>query len=238
MVRSLCPVSVAAFAAISCNACFFPLTFRAGMIAFGGGGAPAERASIRQRRRDLHPQRPRRARIRGAGQCRHGRDQRADPGAGRVPHASAAGSAAAFGDTNQHGMEGVKFWTKVKTITQRWPDGWRRCDGALTPSSSRRWGDGGLREPAPGTADRKYAPMQERAAMTNQFDLTDDQRADPGDGAAIHRRRDHAASRPSGTRSTSSRATRSAQAAELGFGVDLRVRGERRDRRSAGSRRR
>jgi malonate-semialdehyde dehydrogenase (acetylating) / methylmalonate-semialdehyde dehydrogenase len=29
----------------------------------------------------------------------------------------------AFGDTNQHGMEGVKFWSKVKTITQRWPDG-------------------------------------------------------------------------------------------------------------------
>ena len=29
----------------------------------------------------------------------------------------------AFGDINQHGMEGVKFWTKVKTVTQRWPDG-------------------------------------------------------------------------------------------------------------------
>lgn len=29
----------------------------------------------------------------------------------------------AFGDVNQHGMEGVRFWTKVKTITQRWPDG-------------------------------------------------------------------------------------------------------------------
>jgi len=28
-----------------------------------------------------------------------------------------------FGDTNQHGMEGVKFFTKVKTVTQRWPDG-------------------------------------------------------------------------------------------------------------------
>lgn len=27
-----------------------------------------------------------------------------------------------FGDTNQHGPEGVKFWTKVKTVTQRWPD--------------------------------------------------------------------------------------------------------------------
>jgi malonate-semialdehyde dehydrogenase (acetylating) / methylmalonate-semialdehyde dehydrogenase len=29
----------------------------------------------------------------------------------------------AFGDTNQHGIEGVKFWTKIKTVTARWPDG-------------------------------------------------------------------------------------------------------------------
>ncbi len=29
----------------------------------------------------------------------------------------------AFGDTNQHGMEGVKFFTKIKTVTQRWPSG-------------------------------------------------------------------------------------------------------------------
>ena len=28
-----------------------------------------------------------------------------------------------FGDHNQHGMEGVRFWTRVKTVTQRWPDG-------------------------------------------------------------------------------------------------------------------
>ncbi len=27
-----------------------------------------------------------------------------------------------FGDTNQHGPEGVRFWTKIKTITQRWPE--------------------------------------------------------------------------------------------------------------------
>ena len=27
----------------------------------------------------------------------------------------------AFGDTNQHGMEGVKFYTKIKTVTARWP---------------------------------------------------------------------------------------------------------------------
>jgi malonate-semialdehyde dehydrogenase (acetylating)/methylmalonate-semialdehyde dehydrogenase len=29
----------------------------------------------------------------------------------------------AFGDTNQHGMEGMKFYTKVKTVTARWPEG-------------------------------------------------------------------------------------------------------------------
>ena len=60
-----------------------------------GGAPPAVRAPVRQRRRHLHPQRPRRARVRGAGQCRHGRHQRADPGAGRLSHASAAGSARA-----------------------------------------------------------------------------------------------------------------------------------------------
>ena len=29
----------------------------------------------------------------------------------------------AFGDQNQHGMEGVRFFTKLKTVTSRWPDG-------------------------------------------------------------------------------------------------------------------
>jgi malonate-semialdehyde dehydrogenase (acetylating)/methylmalonate-semialdehyde dehydrogenase len=29
----------------------------------------------------------------------------------------------AFGDVNQHGLEGVRFYTKVKTITARWPEG-------------------------------------------------------------------------------------------------------------------
>jgi malonate-semialdehyde dehydrogenase (acetylating)/methylmalonate-semialdehyde dehydrogenase len=28
-----------------------------------------------------------------------------------------------FGDIDQHGMEGVRFWTKNKKVTQRWPDG-------------------------------------------------------------------------------------------------------------------
>ncbi|MBI1329442.1 MAG: CoA-acylating methylmalonate-semialdehyde dehydrogenase [Alphaproteobacteria bacterium] len=29
----------------------------------------------------------------------------------------------AFGDVNQHGPEGVRFWTRIKTVTQRWPKG-------------------------------------------------------------------------------------------------------------------
>ena len=39
----------------------------------------------------------------------------------------------AFGDTNQHGMEGVKFWTKVKTVTARWPE--TRLEGDHVDSS-------------------------------------------------------------------------------------------------------
>jgi malonate-semialdehyde dehydrogenase (acetylating) / methylmalonate-semialdehyde dehydrogenase len=29
----------------------------------------------------------------------------------------------AFGDLNQYGTEGLRFWTRVKTVTARWPDG-------------------------------------------------------------------------------------------------------------------
>ena len=36
-----------------------------------------------------------------------------------------------FGDTNQYGMEGLRFWTKVKTVTQRWPDGGGTGDSAF-----------------------------------------------------------------------------------------------------------
>jgi malonate-semialdehyde dehydrogenase (acetylating)/methylmalonate-semialdehyde dehydrogenase len=31
--------------------------------------------------------------------------------------------ASAFGDHNQHGMDGVRFYTKLKTVTTRWPSG-------------------------------------------------------------------------------------------------------------------
>jgi malonate-semialdehyde dehydrogenase (acetylating)/methylmalonate-semialdehyde dehydrogenase len=29
----------------------------------------------------------------------------------------------AFGDLNQHGMDAVRFYTKTKTVTSRWPEG-------------------------------------------------------------------------------------------------------------------
>jgi malonate-semialdehyde dehydrogenase (acetylating)/methylmalonate-semialdehyde dehydrogenase len=31
-----------------------------------------------------------------------------------------------FGDTHMHGPEGVRFYTRMKTITQRWPTGIRK----------------------------------------------------------------------------------------------------------------
>jgi malonate-semialdehyde dehydrogenase (acetylating) / methylmalonate-semialdehyde dehydrogenase len=37
----------------------------------------------------------------------------------------------AFGDMNQHGMEGMRFYTKVKTITQRWPTTGESSDQAF-----------------------------------------------------------------------------------------------------------
>jgi malonate-semialdehyde dehydrogenase (acetylating)/methylmalonate-semialdehyde dehydrogenase len=40
-----------------------------------------------------------------------------------------------FGDIGQHGTEGVRFWTRLKTVTQRWP-----VDEAAT---STRAEDGG-----------------------------------------------------------------------------------------------
>ncbi|WP_342658381.1 CoA-acylating methylmalonate-semialdehyde dehydrogenase [Sphingomonas sp. NY01] len=43
----------------------------------------------------------------------------------------------AFGDVNQHGMEGVRFWTKVKTVTQRWPDGSALSTGSEDGGPSR-----------------------------------------------------------------------------------------------------
>lgn len=36
-----------------------------------------------------------------------------------------------FGDIDQHGPEGVRFWTKAKKVTQRWPDGSQTGENAF-----------------------------------------------------------------------------------------------------------
>ena len=38
-------------------------------------------------------------------------------------HSFSGWKRSAFGDHNQYGMDGVRFCTKVKTVTQRWPEG-------------------------------------------------------------------------------------------------------------------
>ena len=40
----------------------------------------------------------------------------------------------AFGDANQHGMDGVRFYTKVKTVTSRWPTGIRKGAEFVMPT--------------------------------------------------------------------------------------------------------
>ena len=61
----------------------------------------------------------------------------------------------AFGDTNQHGPDGVRFYTKVKTVTARWPKGLRdielrHADDALGMSAAEP-----LSRPARATARRQ-----------------------------------------------------------------------------------
>jgi len=36
-----------------------------------------------------------------------------------------------FGDANQYGMDGVRFYTKLKTVTQRWPHGETHADASF-----------------------------------------------------------------------------------------------------------
>ncbi|OYX93354.1 MAG: methylmalonate-semialdehyde dehydrogenase (CoA acylating), partial [Caulobacter sp. 35-67-4] len=39
-----------------------------------------------------------------------------------------------FGDTNQYGAEGVRFYTKVKTVTARWPEGETEDSAFIIPT--------------------------------------------------------------------------------------------------------
>ena len=39
-----------------------------------------------------------------------------------------------FGDHHMHGPEGVRFYTSLKTITSRWPNGMRDGDDFVMPT--------------------------------------------------------------------------------------------------------
>jgi malonate-semialdehyde dehydrogenase (acetylating)/methylmalonate-semialdehyde dehydrogenase len=49
-------------------------------------------------------------------------------------HSFGGWKASAFGDHNQHGPEGVRFYTKVKTVTSRWPTGIRSGAEFIMPT--------------------------------------------------------------------------------------------------------
>jgi malonate-semialdehyde dehydrogenase (acetylating) / methylmalonate-semialdehyde dehydrogenase len=55
---------------------------------------------------------------------RHGGLQCADPGADRLPQLC-GWKRSLFGDMAVHGPQGVRFYTRLKTITARWPAGIR-----------------------------------------------------------------------------------------------------------------
>lgn len=40
----------------------------------------------------------------------------------------------AFGDMNQHGMDGIRFYTKLKTVTSRWPSGVKEGASFVIPT--------------------------------------------------------------------------------------------------------
>ena len=52
---------------------------------------------------------------------RHGRHQRADPGADGVSFSFGGWKRSLFGPLHVHGPDGVRFYTRLKTVTSRWP---------------------------------------------------------------------------------------------------------------------
>jgi malonate-semialdehyde dehydrogenase (acetylating) / methylmalonate-semialdehyde dehydrogenase len=84
-------------------------------------------APIRQRRCDLHPRRRRCPRFRRPHEYRHGRRQRADPGSDRLSHLRRL-EVLVLRRSQPARPDSIRFYTKTKTMTSRWPSGIK--DGA------------------------------------------------------------------------------------------------------------
>ena len=79
-----------------------------------------QREPVRQRRRHLHPRRRRRAAVRAGVEVGMVGINVPSPSPSRLPLRRLAGSL--FGDSHMYGPEGVRFYTRNKVVTTRWPD--------------------------------------------------------------------------------------------------------------------
>ena len=105
----------------------------------------------------------------------------------------------AFGDTNQHGMEGVRFYTKVKTVTARWPE-------------SRLEGEFELRHPDDALSVPLTGPRVDFDAQPRTSGAHRGRRRAPSPRAELRAR-----TRPLGRGGASSRSTCCARPPALGF---------------------
>jgi hypothetical protein len=59
-----------------------------------------------------------------------------------------------LGDIAVHGLEGVRFYTRLKTVTARWPTGIRTgAEYVVPPMRGRSWRPAGWWQPAVERAD-------------------------------------------------------------------------------------
>ena len=96
-------------------------------------------------RRRLHPQQARRARVLHRAWMSEWSESAFPSRCQSLSHFRGS-KRSAFGDTDRHGMEGVKFSDGIETVTARWPEGMSRirpcrpddavnflCPGSCTP---------------------------------------------------------------------------------------------------------
>ena len=76
-----------------------------------------------------------------------------------------------FGDLNQHGPDAVRFYTKTKTVTSRWPSGTKEGAEFVIPDDEVRARSGRRRSSAQGGAERiavacpRIYPQRRRAIV-------------------------------------------------------------------------
>ena len=101
---------------------FGPVLSVVRVSSYDEGAGADQRQPVRQRHRDLHQRRRRRAAVPERGRGRDGRRQRADPGAGVVLLVRRLEEQPVRRQRTPTAMEGVHFFTRGKVVTSRWLD--------------------------------------------------------------------------------------------------------------------